>query len=228
MRETLRPIPFWFLRHGETDWNARGLAQGNVEVPLNAVGLAQAEAAAGLLRGRGIRSIVCSPLGRARDTAAIVQRALERPVEIEDALREVRFGAREGQPMAGEWFGEWISGAITPEGAETFAELRVRVVGAANRALAREAPVLVVAHGAVFRALRAEMALEPNVRLANAVPLLCSPPGEAGGPVEAGASGAGGSGRGAVAAARQRCARAAFSASRWASACSRGMSGSMP
>ena len=169
MAEALRPIPFWFLRHGETDWNARGLAQGNVEIPLNATGIAGAEVAAALLRGRGIRSVVCSPLGRARETAAIVRRTLDLPVEIEDDLREVRFGAREGQPMAGVWFGEWIEGRATPEGAETFAELRARAVGAANRALTRTAPVLVIAHGALFRALRAAMGLEPNVRLANAV-----------------------------------------------------------
>ena len=43
--------PFWFLRHGETDWNARGLSQGNVDIPLNAVGRAQAERAAVALQG---------------------------------------------------------------------------------------------------------------------------------------------------------------------------------
>ncbi len=176
MPERLHPIPFWFLRHGETDWNARGLAQGDVEVPLNEAGIAQAHAAAALLRGRGIRSLVCSPLGRARETARIVSEALDVAVEIEDGLREVRFGAREGQPMAGAWFGEWIAGVATPEGAETFAALRARAVAAANRALARGAPVLLIAHGALFRALRAEMGLPPDVRLANGIPLLCSPP----------------------------------------------------
>lgn len=31
----LTNVPFWYLRHGETDWNARNLSQGNVDVPLN-------------------------------------------------------------------------------------------------------------------------------------------------------------------------------------------------
>jgi len=44
-----------------------------------------------------------------------------------------------------------------------------------NQALGRPAPVLVVAHGALFRALRAEMGLEPNVRTPNAVPFFCEP-----------------------------------------------------
>ena len=63
---------FWFLRHGETDWNARGVSQGNVDVPLNATGMAQAHAAAALLRHRGIAALVASPLSRTRVTAEIV------------------------------------------------------------------------------------------------------------------------------------------------------------
>ena len=170
----LTPRPFWYLRHGETDWNARELSQGNIDVPLNEDGVAQANTAARLLRTRGLRSIVASPLSRAYDTARTVAEPPGLPVEIEDSLREVSFGSQEGQPMAG-WFTDWIAGTMTPEGAETFADLRVRAVGAMNRALERPAPVLVVAHGALFRALRTEMGLLPDVRLVNGVPLFCEP-----------------------------------------------------
>ena len=175
MTESLQPTAFWFLRHGETDWNARGLSQGNVDIPLNETGVAQARAAALLMRGKGVASIVSSPLSRARDTANMVGEALGLPVAIEHDLHEVSFGAQEAQPMAGEWFKEWVAGARTPEGAETFTELRARAVAAINRALRQPFPVLVVAHGALFRALRAEMGLEANVKAANAVPMLCSP-----------------------------------------------------
>lgn len=165
---------FWYLRHGETDWNARNVSQGAVDTPLNETGLAQARTAAGMLRHRGIRSIVSSPLSRARTTAAIVSETLGLPVEVEDDLREVAFGGQEGQPMGG-WFEDWIAGTFTPEGAEPFKELRARAVLAINRALTREAPVLVVAHGALFRALRAEMGLSPDVRTPNAAPYFCEP-----------------------------------------------------
>ncbi len=175
----LKPVPFWFLRHGETDWNARGLSQGNVDIPLNPTGLAQAHTAAELLRNRGIRAIVSSPLSRARVTADIAGDALGVPVEIDDGLREVAFGVQEGQPMT-EWFHRWVEGAWTPEGAETFAALRARAVAAVNRATALPPAVLVVAHGALFRALRAAMGLEPNVRTRNAVPFWCEPPGPGG------------------------------------------------
>lgn len=173
--EMLARVPFWFLRHGETDWNARGLSQGNVDIPLNPTGLAQARSAAELLRNRGIRAIVSSPLSRALVTAEIVAEALSLPVDIDDGLREVAFGVQEGQPMT-EWFHGWVEGEWTPDGAETFVTLRARAVAAVNRATTRPPAVLVVAHGALFRALRSAMGLEPNVRTRNAVPFWCDPP----------------------------------------------------
>ncbi len=170
----LTATPFWFLRHGETDWNAQNLSQGNVDIPLNATGVAQAHRAAERLRHRGIVHIVASPLSRAHDTARIVADALGLAVFVDEGLREVAFGEKEGHPM-GDWFATWVDGEYTPEGAERFADLRLRATSAINRALANPAPVLVVAHGALFRALRAEMGLPPNVRTPNATPFWCEP-----------------------------------------------------
>jgi len=171
----LASTAFWFLRHGETAWNALNLSQGRVENPLNETGIAQAHGAAALLRNRGIASIVSSPMERARVTAEIVGAALGLPVSFDIDLQEVSFGVQEGQPM-GDWFAGWVAGSFTPEGAESFAALKRRAVGAINRALANPAPVLVVAHGALFRATRAVMGLEPNFRTPNAQPLFCEPP----------------------------------------------------
>ncbi len=171
----LQPIPFWFLRHGETDWNAQGISQGNVDIPLNAIGIAQARAAAERLRNRGIATIVSSPLSRARVTAEFVAEALGPPIAIDPDLREVAFGVQEGQKMSG-WFADWVSGTFTPEGAESFAALRHRAVAAANRATAQPPAVLLVAHGALFRSLRSAMGIEPNLRTQNAVPIFCAPP----------------------------------------------------
>jgi probable phosphoglycerate mutase len=170
----LTPVAFWFLRHGETDWNAQGLTQGNVEVPLNATGVAQAHAAGELLRGQGICTIVASTLGRARETAGIVAGALGLDFATDPGLRETSFGTREGQSM-GSWFEDWVAGTYVPPGGESFAELRVRVVAATNRVLELPGPVLIVGHGGMFRALRAEMGLSAGVRTANGVPLRCAP-----------------------------------------------------
>lgn len=179
--------PYWFLRHGETDWNARHLSQGRTDIPLNDTGLAQAHAAGKLLAAlfaqgeRPFSYIVASPLVRAFATAEHVQHAvkegagLELPLYSDSDLQEVCFGIQEGKPM-GDWYNPWIEGTFVPEGGERFDELRERAVHAVNRASERaEGTPLIVAHGALFRALRDAMGLEVNVRLANATPILASP-----------------------------------------------------
>jgi len=171
---TLAPIPFYFLRHGETDWNAEGLSQGQTDIPLNKVGLMQAERAARTLAPVTIATIVASPLSRARVTAEMVAAALNLPVSLDPDLREVNFGDQEGQPM-GDWYDHWIEDTYTPDGAESFAALRARTVRAINRATALPGPVLVVAHGALWRAFRYEAKLPANVRTPNALPLHARP-----------------------------------------------------
>ena len=170
----LNPIAFWFLRHGETDWNAQGLSQGRSDIPLNATGRAQAARAARTLAGHRFGSIVASPLSRARDTAAAVAETLGMTFTLDDDLQEVGFGEQEGEPM-GDWYDDWIADRYTPPGAETFAGLRARTVAAINRATALPGPVLVVAHGALWRAFRYEAGLPANVRTPNALPMLVEP-----------------------------------------------------
>jgi probable phosphoglycerate mutase len=173
--ETVHPVAFWFLRHGETDWNAQNFAQGSVDIPLNQTGLAQARSSALLLRDKGIRSVISSPLSRAKDTANIVAAQLGLPVQEDDDLREVAFGVQEGKPMA-EWFTAWVEGHFTPDGGESFASLTRRAVEVINRCLDQPPVVLVVGHGGVFRALRGAMGQATNVRTRNGVPVWCEPP----------------------------------------------------
>ncbi len=96
------------------------------------------------------------------------------PVETDPALREVAFGVHEGQEM-GAWFQSWVDGTATPDGAESFVALQARGVAALNKALEKTAPVLVVAHGALFRALRDAMGQSRQVRMANGAPFFCEP-----------------------------------------------------
>ncbi len=175
--DKLAPVPFWYLRHGETEWNRQGLQQGSVDIPLNETGLAQARDAAIRLRNRGIASIVASPLSRARVTAEIVGEALGLDITIDPDLREVGWGIHEGTGMA-DWFQDWIAGHATPEGAESFSDLRRRVVMGVNRAVTLTPAVLVVAHGGVFRAVRAAMNVDMSGRTRNCVPMFCEPNGQ--------------------------------------------------
>jgi probable phosphoglycerate mutase len=170
----LPETPFWFLRHGETDYNARGLSQGAIDIPLNEQGRAQAKAAASTLVGKGIVSIVCSPMLRTRETAAIVNAELGLPIRYDPAIREVIFGGMEGKPLS-PWFQDWMDGAFTPEGAESFAELVLRVGRALQGILTLPGPVLIVAHGGVFRAVRDLLGVSREGLTPNGLPLYCKP-----------------------------------------------------
>ena len=165
---------FIFLRHGETNWNASGRSQGRTDVPLNPRGLAQAHDAARLLVNHGIRNIVASPLGRAQATARIVGDVLGLAIGTEPDLQEASFGQQEGHPI-GPWYDDWVAGGYTPAGGESFSALQERVVPAVNRALCGPNVTLIVAHGAMFRAMRAAMGLSALVRTENGVPLRCVP-----------------------------------------------------
>jgi probable phosphoglycerate mutase len=170
----LPQTPFWFLRHGETDYNAKGLSQGALDISLNAAGRAQAERAAPLLKNRGIIAIVSSPMLRTRETTAIVNATLNLPVTFEPDLREVIFGGMEGKPLS-PWFHDWMAGTYTPDGAESFAALTARIEAVTSRLLAQPGPILIVAHGGVFRAIRALMNLTAEGLTPNAAPLHCQP-----------------------------------------------------
>ncbi len=170
--------PYWFLRHGETDWNRANRTQGRTDTMLNETGVSQAHAAAALLRGRDIKAVFSSPLQRAQRTAHIVADTLGLPVTTRTALREASFGTHEGEVM-GAWFAAWAAGEAVPEHGESFAELHIRAVAAMNEVLQAPGPVLVVGHGGFFRAVRAAMGFPATVRTPNAVPILCTPEGAA-------------------------------------------------
>lgn len=175
----LPQVPFWFIRHGQTRYNQAGLVQGVLDVNLNETGRAQAERAGPLLVGKGITTIISSPLRRARETADIINQSLHLPISDDAELREVSFGGKEGQPLD-PWFQEWVAGRYTPENAESFAALRARVEAALCRILAtQEGLLLIVAHGGVLRAMRDLMGLPREEATGNAIPLYCAP--EAGG-----------------------------------------------
>lgn len=74
----LEPTRLVAIRHGQTDWNASGRLQGRLDVPLNALGRAQAARLAHALRDQGLQLVVASDLGRAWQTG----RALAEPLEI--------------------------------------------------------------------------------------------------------------------------------------------------
>jgi probable phosphoglycerate mutase len=88
------------VRHGETAWNAEGRVQGQLDVPLSDVGLAQARAVAQVLRKEKFSVIHCSDLARVRQTAEPTSRALSQDVLLDEALRERHYGVFQGMTYA--------------------------------------------------------------------------------------------------------------------------------
>jgi 2,3-bisphosphoglycerate-dependent phosphoglycerate mutase len=170
----LRRIPFFFLRHGQTDWNARRLCQGQTEVPLNATGVQQAHSAKERLQAIPIATMCCSPLGRARQTAEIINAALERPLVIIDELKEIFFGEAQGKPLATLSYAELLRSAAQ-SGGETFYDFAARALRGIAMALSHPGPVLIVAHGGIFHAFQSRMRLQQDGRVTNATPVLVEP-----------------------------------------------------
>ncbi|HEY4345003.1 MAG TPA: histidine phosphatase family protein [Parvibaculum sp.] len=159
-------VPFYFLRHGETDWNLNRRAQGQIDIPLNATGIAQAKAAAEVVRGLGIKTICASPLSRAYETARFSSEASGIPITVIEELKECGLGADEGR-AGGAWFGDWRAGTYCPEGAETYAGFLDRALIGVNKALETQGPVLIVAHGGVFWSVQHHAGLGMTTNIMN-------------------------------------------------------------
>jgi len=172
----LRPVPFYYLRHGQTDWNVEGRFQGQNDIPLNAYGELQAQNAAQLLRDEPITFIVSSPLKRAMRTAQIVNETLRRPLIAQDGLREITFGEWEGTIMDPSAYAEWRAGRVAPKGAETLDAFHARVLASVNEALGRPGPVLIVGHGGVYWGVERHGGFTTHLSIPNATPVLHTPP----------------------------------------------------
>ncbi|ACL60680.1 histidine phosphatase family protein [Methylobacterium nodulans] len=158
----------YFVRHGETDWNAEGRLQGQRDTPLNARGHAQAAEVADRLRGLlGARAddlaYLASPLTRTRATMERLRAALGLAPDAyatDPRLMEIGFGAWEGRtwreiraadPRAYAARNRDRWGHCPPgEGAESYAMLLDRVRPVLDTL---SEPTVMVAHGGIARAV---------------------------------------------------------------------------
>ena len=150
------PTTTILLRHGDTDLSPEHRFSGLRDLPLSASGERQARAAAcRLAAGAPIDVVVCSPLRRAVETAAIAAGELGLSAVVDDDLRETDFGAWEGLTLA-EIQQCWPAVAAAwrcdprqaPPGGESFADTARRVNRACDRLLRDHGGkrVLVVGH----------------------------------------------------------------------------------
>lgn len=87
-------------RHGETEWNIAGRAQGRADSPLTAAGIEQARALGRTLAAKGVEHIVSSTLGRALHTAELVAEIIGCEVSVDERFVERAFGELEGRSVA--------------------------------------------------------------------------------------------------------------------------------
>ena len=166
----------YYIRHGETAWNAEGRLQGALDVPLNDLGRRQAAQAGNILadlfardgRDKASLAFVASPLGRARSTMDLVREVLGLPPDgyaLDDRLREIGYGRWEGSTLAEmqaqdpELFArrqteKWT---MSPPGGETYASVQLRMRDWYDSLLT---DTVAVAHGGTARALMVALGFE--------------------------------------------------------------------
>ena len=173
----------YYIRHGETQWNAEGRLQGTQDVPLNDLGRKQAAHAGNILAdllvrdGRSTTSLafVASPLGRAWATMELVRGTLKLPpgdYTIDERLREIGYGEWEGSTLAQaqaadpELFArrqasKWT---VAPTGGESYVAVQARVTEWYHQLTG---DTVAVAHGGTARALMVALGFETPVSAAD-------------------------------------------------------------
>jgi len=168
----------YYIRHGETAWNAQGRFQGSQDIPLNDLGRRQAADAGGILaslfardgRSEASLAFVASPLSRARATMELVRGVLKLPTggyAVDDRLREIGYGRWEGATLAqmqasdpglfaARLRDKWT---IPPPDGESYVSVQARVSDWYNQLTS---DTVAVAHGGTARALMVALGVETS------------------------------------------------------------------
>jgi probable phosphoglycerate mutase len=172
----MAPPTIYYIRHGETEWNAEGRLQGAQDIPLNDLGRKQAAHAGGILAGlfahdrqsEASIAFVASPLGRARSTMEVVRGTLGLPprdYSVDDRLREIGYGHWEGSTLnemqasdpevfARRQADKWT---VSPPDGESYASVQLRMRDWYD---SLQADTVAVAHGGTARALMVALGIE--------------------------------------------------------------------
>ena len=151
---------FTFIRHGETDWNRQQRFQGQIDVPLNEIGLAQAQRLGQRLAADPAELLVASDLMRTRQTAAPLSDAWRLSPLLMPGFREQNFGVLEGldvptiKQQHSDLWADWLvhRADFALPGGESLRQFHARVMAAVRELAERHAGrrVTVVTHGGVL------------------------------------------------------------------------------
>lgn len=164
------------VRHGRTAWNRARRMQGRTDIPLDAHGRAQADAAGRALSVAVWQRIVASPLSRARETAEIIAgRIPDVAIEHNAALVERGYGDAEGLSVA-EAQERWPDDAFP--GGESVADATERGVAALLDLADTGHATIVVAHGTLIRLAVSRLTGEACPRVPNGQVVLLARDGD--------------------------------------------------
>jgi len=139
--------------HGETEWNACNLLQGQLDSPVTLRGRRQISALCAALEEEGIESVISSPLGRATKAATQIASHLQRPLQFDARLMERCFGILDGkipgmddaEAMARIYSGDAFS---RPKEGESRTDIGERMLASLREvAVTQPGNVCVVSHG---------------------------------------------------------------------------------
>ncbi|MBS4200956.1 histidine phosphatase family protein [Bacillus sp. FJAT-49732] len=142
-----------FIRHGITEWNVLGKAQGISDIPLNNTGKEQALALGNRLQNKDRWDfLISSDLSRAYETAKIISDLLHLPVHLDKRIREIHCGKIEGtteEERINTWGENWRELDL---GMEKYEEVAKRGIEFLEYMTAKhkDKKVLIVSHGALI------------------------------------------------------------------------------
>lgn len=145
----------YFIRHGETNYNKECRLQGQLDIPLNENGIAQAEKARDELGSIDFDVIYSSPLLRAKKTAEIINEKHNIELVLDDRLKEICGGSIQGVCLK-DWTSEMheeFNNNRENYGAETISKFCERVEDFFKEIENSDKNILIVAHGGVYRAI---------------------------------------------------------------------------
>ena len=166
----------YYIRHGQTDWNAELRFQGRRDIPLNDIGRNQAaengQKLADILKDPTEYTFVSSPLMRACETMEIVRTKMGMPLDgfdTDNRLIEVSYGTLEGTTQAEMkeadrelyYYRKQNAWVFRPENGESHADVLERVVDW-HQSLEADGKYVVTAHGAIGRVMRHYLAGIPT------------------------------------------------------------------
>ena len=148
-------MKIFVIRHGQTELNKKGIINGHIDDILTFEGIEQAKNASQFLP-KSIKHIYSSSLGRAKQTAQILNEVLNVPLTFHDELKEVNFGILNGTPFLDEYKKrhKMLDYDWRPSG-ENLEDFKTRVLGLLKKIKEenKSEEVLIVGHGGIIRLL---------------------------------------------------------------------------